>query len=79
MISIIRWCSKAEQKTAAYRVTLWLMTNGNLDIPLKTACLRELESLAETLGDEDLAREWSEKRIVYERQVAEEQQIVNRN
>ena len=55
------------------------MTNGNLDIPLKTACLRELESLAETLGDEDLAREWSEKRIVYERQVAEEQQIVNRN
>ena len=54
------------------------MTNGNLDVSLKTACLRELESLAEMLGEDDLAREWSEKRIFYERQVAEEQQIVNR-
>ena len=67
VVSVIRWCSKTEQNAAAYHVTLWLISNGNLDISLKTACLRDLESLAERLGKEDMAREYSEKRIVYER------------
>ena len=71
VFSVIRWCSKTEQNTAAYHVALWLITNGNLDISSKTACLRDLESLAERLGKGDLAREYSEKRIVYEREMAE--------
>ena len=78
VVSIIRWCSKTEQNAAAYRVALWLIKNGNLDIYLKIICLRDLESLARKLGKEDLAREYSENRIVYEQRRVEEEQIVNR-
>ena len=61
VVSIVRWCFKTERNAVAYRVTLWLINNGMLDISLKLTCLRILKTFAGRLEEEDYATQWTGK------------------
>lgn len=75
MSGVAFWC-KTGQGVAAHCVLRWLTMNGNLDIPSQIACFRDLEFLAGRLGENDLVREYSEKRTACERDMADVEQSV---
>lgn len=75
ILSLVKWSSNAKQNAAAHRVLLWQTIDGNLTPSVRIACIRNLETFAERLG-EDLVREYSEQRILHERQMAELEQSI---
>ena len=61
-MSLVAFCSNTKQNATAHRNLRWLTTNGKMDTAFETACLHKLETLAGKLGNDDLVREYSEKR-----------------